>query len=186
MTPDISFDLNAKTFTLEWSRDDYRGMWVDARYLEANEVERASLDERLCKEIQSGVAGWLQGVSANERTGLLRARLPGNPSLGPPANAGVLSCMGYNVRSEGPNAIQRRDLLRDILLRALPARCASIGRSDGWGDPMSRLRYDKLMRALRTFVRNEQGRKRPSRRAISLWQADLEWLSKEFAEHPFT
>jgi DNA primase catalytic subunit len=94
---------------------------------------------------------------------------------------GVLSYMGYRVGNASTlTSERRRRILEYVFLGELP-QVNDRQYMRTWGKPRTAARLRKLANAVAAFARNaRRKRKKNMNQAIADWEADLDYLKKQF------
>lgn len=98
---------------------------------------------------------------------------------------GPLRRSGYHVGETGETIEVRRKALEDLFAESREGFPGTypFGYLDGWGNPESGVRLEKMANSIATFCRNHRRRENASAQAINDWEADLRWLKNNFY-HP--
>jgi hypothetical protein len=93
---------------------------------------------------------------------------------------GLLGFMGYRVGASGIGAARRQELLHSVYVGRLPSLNSKSYMAE-WGLPQTKERLRKIAESIAAFVRNAKRRQRRElSRAISQWEADLEFLKRAY------
>ncbi|MDA8638076.1 hypothetical protein N9L49_05645, partial [Rhodospirillales bacterium] len=93
------------------------------------------------------------------------------------AGTGLLAEAGYTVRKDGPNSVDRQNILADVLHGRvhIPDWISDIVQEQ-WGKPSSQERLTKIRNTINVALGNQKGRSTPSIQAIEKWEADLAFI----------
>jgi len=93
------------------------------------------------------------------------------------AGTGLLAEAGYTVRKDGPNSVDRQNILADVLHgRVHIPDWISDTVQEQWGKPSSQERLTKIRNTINVALGNQKGRSTPSIQAIEKWEADLAFI----------
>ena len=94
-------------------------------------------------------------------------------------DASPLTYVGYRVgRTNGLPEWDRRRRLKACFMMQIPPQL--LGAYQGWGEPVTSLRYDSICRHLLMLVAMRRDRE-SYRFAVADWEADERWFRNEFA-----
>lgn len=93
------------------------------------------------------------------------------------AGTGLLAEAGYTVKKDGPDASERREILKGILSGQVHIPdWISNSVQDQWGAPNTEERLVKIRNTINVALGNQKGRRNASKQAIEKWEQDLAYL----------